>query len=329
MLDIGRREFITLLGGAAAAYPLAAAAQQPGRIRRVGILLGTTASGPEPVPAFVRGLRELGWADGGNVRFEYRAVAGDIDRFRTYAAELINQAPDVILVQSNPGLAALQQATRSIPIVFVQVADPVGSGFIASLARPGGNITGFTNFEPSMGNKWLELLKEISPQVTRGLVLMHPETIANINMARAADAAGPTIGIEVTVAGVHDAAEIERAIAAFASAPNSGLIVIPHTVTVVNHGRIIELAARNRLPTVFAFRYSAATGALMSYGVDADDLYRRASAYVDRILRGAMPAELPVQAPNKFELVINLKTAKALGLNVPPTMLARADEVIE
>ena len=329
MLDIGRREFITLLGGAAAAYPLAAAAQQPGRIRRVGILLGTTASGPEPVPAFVRGLRELGWADGRNVRFEYRAVAGDIDRFRTYAAELINQAPDVILVQSNPGLAALQQATRSIPIVFVQVADPVGSGFIASLARPGGNITGFTNFEPPMGSKWLELLKEISPQVTRGLVLMHPETIANINMARAADAAGPTIGIEVTVAGVHDAAEIERAIAAFASEPNGGLIVIPHTVTVVNHGRIIELAARNRLPTVFAFRYSAATGALMSYGVDADDLYRRASAYVDRILRGAMPAELPVQAPNKFELVINLKTAKALGIEVPATLLARADEVIE
>jgi putative tryptophan/tyrosine transport system substrate-binding protein len=326
---VNRRKFITLLGGAAAAWPLAVSAEQPGRIRRVGILLGTTASGPEPVPAFVQGMRELGWADGRNVRFEYRAVAGDIDRFRTYAAELVSQSPDVILVQSNPGLAALQQASRSIPIVFVQVADPVGSGFIASLARPGGNITGFTNFEPSMGSKWLELLKEINPQVTRGLVLMHPETIANVNMARAADAAAPTVGIKVTVAGVHDAAEIERAITAFASAPNSGLIVIPHTVTVVNHGRIIDLADRNRLPTVFAFRYSAATGALISYGVDADDLYRRASAYVDRILRGAMPAELPVQAPNKFELVINLKTAKALGLDVPPTLLARADEVIE
>jgi len=324
-----RREFITLLGGAAAMWPRAARAQQPGRIRRVGILLGTTASGPEPVPAFVQGMRELGWADGRNVRFEYRAVAGDIDRFRTYAAELVSQAPDVILVQSNPGLAALQQATRGIPIVFVQVADPVGSGFIASLARPGGNTTGFTNFEPPMGSKWLELLKEISPQVTRGLVLMHPETIANVNMARAADAAAPTVGIKVTVAGVHDAAEIERAITAFASAPDSGLIVIPHAVTVVNHGRIIDLADRNRLPTVFAFRYSAASGALMSYGVDADDLYRRASAYVDRILRGAMPAELPVQAPNKFELVINLKTAKALGIEVPATLLARADEVIE
>jgi putative tryptophan/tyrosine transport system substrate-binding protein len=324
-----RREFITLLGGAAAMWPRAARAQQPGRIRRVGMLLGTTASGPEPVPAFVQGMRELGWADGRNVRFEYRAVAGDIDRFRTYAAELVSQSPDVILVQSNPGLAALQQATRGIPIVFVQVADPVGSGFIASLARPGGNTTGFTNFEPPMGSKWLELLKEISPQVTRGLVLMHPETIANVNMARAADAAAPTVGIKVTVAGVHDAAEIERAITAFASAPDSGLIVIPHAVTVVNHGRIIDLADRNRLPTVFAFRYSAASGALMSYGVDADDLYRRASAYVDRILRGAMPAELPVQAPNKFELVINLKTAKALGIEVPATLLARADEVIE
>ena len=323
-----RREFITLLGGAAA-WPLASAAQQPGRIRRVGILLGTTASGPEPVPAFVQGLRELGWTDGRNVRLEYRAVAGDIDRFRTYAAELVSQIPDVIVVQSNPGLAALQQATPSIPIVFVQVADPVGSGFIASLARPGGNITGFANFEPSMGNKWLELLKEISSQVTRGLILMHPETIANVNMSRAADAAAPTVGIKVTVAGVHDAGEIERAIAAFASEPNGGLIVIPHAVTVVNHGRIIDLAARNLLPTVFAFRYSAARGALMSYGVDADDLYRRAAAYVDRILRGATPSELPVQAPTKFELVINLTTAKALGLDVPPTLLARADEVIE
>ena len=241
-----RRQFITLLGGAAAAYPLAAAAQQPGRIRRVGILLGTTASGPEPVPAFVRGLRELGWADGGNVRFEYRAVAGDIDRFRTYAAELINQAPDVILVQSNPGLAALQQATRSIPIVFVQVADPVGSGFIASLARPGGNITGFTNFEPSMGSKWLEFLKEISPQVTRGLVLMHPETAANVSMSRAAEAAAEASGIKLAVAGVHNAAEIELAITKFAGEPSGGLIVIPHSVTVVNQVPIIELAARNR-----------------------------------------------------------------------------------
>jgi putative ABC transport system substrate-binding protein len=325
-----RREFILALGGAAAAWPLAARAQQPERMRRIGVLLGTTASGPEPVPAFVQRLRELGWTDGGNVRLEYRAIAGNIDRFRTYAAELVTQAPDVILVQSNPGLAALQEITRSIPIVFVQVADPVASGFVASLARPGGNITGFTNFEPSMGSKWLELLKEISPRVTRGLVLMHPETAANVSMSRAADAAAPAVGIKVTVAGVRNDAEIERAIAAFAAESNGGgLIAIPHTVTVVNHRRIIDLATRNLLPTVFAFRYSAAAGALMSYGVDADDLYQRAAAYVDRILKGARPSELPVQAPTKFELVINLKTAKAIGLEVPPTLLARADEVIE
>jgi putative ABC transport system substrate-binding protein len=298
-------------------------------MRRIGILLGTTASGPEPVPAFVQALRELGWTDGRNVRFEYRAIAGDIERFRLFAAELVSQAPEVILVQSNPGLEALRQATRSIPIVFVQVADPVGSGFITSLARPGGNITGFTNFEPSMGSKWLDLLKEISPQVTRGLVLMHPETAANVSMSRAAEAAAAAVGIKVTIAGVHDAAEIERSIVAFGAEPNGGLIAIPHTVTVVNHRRIIDLAARNALPTVFAFRYSAAAGALMSYGVDADDLYRRAAAYVDRILKGARPSELPVQAPTKFELVINLKTAKAIGLEVMPTLLARADEVIE
>jgi putative tryptophan/tyrosine transport system substrate-binding protein len=324
-----RREFIALLGGAAAAWPLKARAQQPERMRRVGILLGTTASGPEPVPAFAQGLRELGWTEGRNVRFEYRAIDGDIDRFRTYAAELVNLAPDVILVQSNPGLAALQQATHSIPIVFVQVADPVASGFVGSLARPGGNITGFSNFEPSMGSKWLELLKESSPRVGRSLILMHPETAANISISRAAEAAGPDLGIKVTVAGVHDAAEIERAIAAFATEPNGGLIAIPHTVTVVNHVQIIGAALRNRLPTVFAFRYSAVAGALTSYGVDADDLYRRAATYVDRILKGAKPSDLPVQAPTKFELVINLKTAKALGLDVPPTLLARADEVIE
>ena len=298
-------------------------------MRRIGILLGTTASGPEPVPEFVQALRELGWTDGRNVRFEYRAIAGDIERFRLFAAELVSQAPEVILVQSNPGLEALRQATRSIPIVFVQVADPVGSGFITSLARPGGNITGFTNFEPSMGSKWLDLLKEISPQVTRGLVLMHPETAANVSMSRAAEAAAAAIGIKVTIAGVHDAAEIERSIVAFGAEPNGGLIAIPHTVTVVNHRRIIDLAARNALPTVFAFRYSAAAGALMSYGVDADDLYRRAAAYVDRILKGARPSELPVQAPTKFELVINLKTAKALNITMPPSLLARADEVIE
>ena len=323
-----RRKFIKV-AGIAAAWPLAASAQLTDQIRRVGVLLGTTASGPEPVPAFVQGLRDLGWTDGRNVRLEYRAIAGDIGRFRTYATELVNHAPDVILVQSNPGLEALQQATRSIPIVFVQVADPVGSGFIASLARPGGNTTGFTNFEPSMGSKWLELLREISPEITHCLVLMHPETAANVSMSRAAEAAAVTTGTKLAVAGVHNAAEIELAITKYVGEPNGGLIAIPHTVTVVNQGPIIDLAARNRLPTIFAFRYSTVAGALMSYGVDADDLYRRAASYVDRILKGTKPSDLPVQAPTKFELAINLKTARALGIGVPATLLARADEVIE
>jgi putative ABC transport system substrate-binding protein len=323
-----RRKFIKITG-VAAAWPLAASAQLTERIRRVGVLLGTTASGPEPVPAFVQGLRDLGWTDGRNVRLEYRAIAGDIGRFRTYVTELVNHAPDVILVQSNPGLEALQQATRSIPIVFVQVADPVGSGFIASLARPGGNTTGFTNFEPSMGSKWLELLREISPEITHCLVLMHPETAANVSMSRAAEAAAVTTGTKLAVAGVHNATEIELAITKYVGEPNGGLIAIPHTVTVVNQGPIIDLAARNRLPTIFAFRYSTVAGALMSYGVDADDLYRRAASYVDRILKGTKPSDLPVQAPTKFELAINLKTARALGIGVPATLLARADEVIE
>ena len=324
-----RRELMTLLGGAAA-WPITARAQRHSeRVHHVGMLLGTTQSGPEPVPAFVQELRRLGWTEGLDVRIEYRASAGDIERFRTYAAELVSLAPDVILVQSNPGLAALQQVTRTIPIVFVQVADPVGSGFIESLARPGGNTTGFTNFKSSMGSKWLELLKHVSPRTTRILVLLHPETAANMTFWRAAEAVAPSLGVEVKMAGVHDAAEIERAVMTFSHQEDGGLIAMPHAVTVVNHQLIIDLAMRHRLPVLFAFRYSAIAGALMSYGVDADDLYRRAAAYVDRILKGAKPAELPVQAPVKFELVINLKTAKALGLDLPPTLLARADEVIE
>lgn len=324
-----RRDVIALVGGAAA-WPLAARAQGSAqRMHHVGVLLGTTETGPEPVPAFVQGLRKLGWTEGRDIRLEYRAIAGDINRFRAYATELVGSAPDVILVQSNPGLAALQQVTRTIPIVFVQVADPVGSGFVESLAKPGGNTTGFTNFESSMGSKWLQLLKEVRPQITRVLILLHPETAANMTLWRAAEAAAPSLGVNVAMAGVHNAAEIERAIIDFSGDENSGLIALPHTVTVVNHELIIGLAMRNRLPALFAFRYSTVAGALMSYGVDADDLYRRAAGYVDRILRGAKPAELPVQAPVKFELVVNLKTAKALGLSVPRPLLMRADEVIK
>jgi putative tryptophan/tyrosine transport system substrate-binding protein len=326
---VRRRDFIGLLGGAAAWPDAARGQQRTERIRRVGVLLGTTETGPEPVPAFVQALHNLGWTEGRDVRIEYRAIAGDIDRFRASAAELVRSAPDVILVQSNPGLAALQQVTRTIPIVFVQVADPVGSGFVASLAKPGGNTTGFSNFEPSMGSKWLELLKEMSPRTTRVLALLHPETAANMTFWRAAEAVAPALGVELTMAGVHNAAEIERAVGAFPGEENGGLISVPHTVTVVNHQLIIDLGLRRRLPVLFAFRYSAVAGALMSYGVDADDLYRRAAAYVDRILKGVTPAELPVQAPVKFELVINLKTARALGLTVPRSLLVRADEVIQ
>jgi putative ABC transport system substrate-binding protein len=324
-----RRDFIAFLGSAVGWPRMADAQSSSKRIHRVGVLLGTTSTGPEPIAAFVQGLQSLGWTDGNNVSIAYRAIAGDIDRFRTFAAELVGQAPDVILVQSNPGLAALQQVTRTIPIVFVQVADPVGSGFIQSLARPGGNTTGFSNFESPMGSKWLEVLKEMSPRVTRVLVLLHPETKANMTLWRAAEAAAPAFGVNPMLAGVHDADEIERAITAFSGGEDGGIIAMPHTVTVVNHRLIIELAARNRLPTVFAFRYSALSGALMSYGVDADDLYRRAAVYIDRILKGATPAELPVQAPIKFELVINLATARTLGIAVPRSLLARADEVIE
>ena len=325
-----RREFVTVLGAMAIGWPIAAGAQRSTkRMQQVGVLLGTTTTGPEPVPAFVKGMRGLGWIEGHNLRIRYRAIDGDLDRFRTYAAELVEQAPDVMLVQSNPGLAALQQATRTIPIVFVQVADPVGSGFIESLARPGGNTTGFTNFESSMGSKWLELLKEMSPQLQRVLILLHPETAANMSFWRTAEAVAPSLGVKLSMAGVHDPAEIAKAIGAFSGDEHGGLIAVPHTVTVVNHQLIIEMAARSRMPTIFAFRYSAIAGALMSYGVDADDLYRRAAVYVDRILKGAKAAELPVQAPMKFDLAINLKTARTLGLTVPRSLLARADEVLE
>jgi putative ABC transport system substrate-binding protein len=324
-----RRDFLTTSVGAIASSCVLARAVSAERMRRVGMLLGTTASGPEPVGAFVRRLEELGWVDGRNIRIEYRAVAGDLGRFREAARELATLAPDVIFVQSNPGLAALRQVTDTIPIVFVQVADPVGSGFVGSLARPGGNVTGFTNFEGSMGGKWIEALKEIAPATARVLILLHPETAANLAMARAAEAAAPTVALTTAMAGVHNAEEIESAITAFAHEPHGGVIAIPHTVTVVNHELIARLAARDSLPVVYAFRYMTKAGGLMSYGVDADDLYRRAAAYVDRILNGAKPGDLPVQAPTKFELVINRRTVRALGLTIPRPLLARADEVIE
>lgn len=326
-----RREFVTLLGGVAAGWPLAARAQQLERLRRIGVLIGTAPTGQNPAAyaGFVGRLGALGWTDGRNVRIEIRWANSDPALMRTYGAELAAQSPDVFLVQSNPALAAVRPLARNTPIVFVHVADPVGSGFVASLARPGGNITGFTNFEPSMGSKWLQTLKEVAPGVFHAASLFHPETAANVAFWREAEAAAPKVGISLTAAGVHDAGEVERAITAVAAQPNGGLLIFPHTVTEVHLPLVIELADKHRLPAVYPFRYHAEAGGLLSYGVDALDLVPRAADYVDRIMRGANPGELPVQAPTKFELLINLKTARALGLEVSSSLLARADKVIE
>jgi putative tryptophan/tyrosine transport system substrate-binding protein len=325
-----RRDFITPLGSAVA-WPLTARAQQSGRVRRIGVLNGTAPTGQNSAAyaAFLRRLGELGWTDGRNVRIEVRWANSDLGLMRSYGTELAGHSPDVFLVQSNPALAVLRPLAGNTPIVFVHVADPVGSGFVASLARPGGNITGFTNFEPSMGSKWLQTLNQLAPHVTHAAALFHPETPANVAFWREAEAAAAKVGISVVAAGVHDAGEVERAITAVAVQPNGGLVIYPHTVTEVHLRLIIELAGKYRLPAVYPFRYHAEAGGLLSYGVDALDLVPRAADYVDRILKGAKPADLPVQAPTKFELVINLKTAKALGLDVPTTLLARADEVIE
>jgi putative tryptophan/tyrosine transport system substrate-binding protein len=323
-----RRAFITLIGGGAAAWPLAARAQQR-QIRRLAMLLPT---GPEraSIEVGVQRLRELGWADGDNLRIDYHWISGmDFELLRNRAAEVVSTAPDVIWVLSNPVLAALQRSTHTVPTVFVQVADPVGSGFVESLARPGGNTTGFTNFEDSMASKWLQLLKELAPRTGRALILFHPETAAHSAFRRTLEAASAALGLELTPAGIREPGDIERAIASFADQPNGGLIPLPHPLTVNNRDTIIGLAARHRLPAVYPFRYFATAGGLLSYGSDATDLWRRSASYVDRILRGAKPADLPVQAPTKFELFINQKTAKALGLNVPDKLLALADGVIE
>jgi putative ABC transport system substrate-binding protein len=283
------------------------------------------------ITAFREALDKLGWKPGHNIQIDARWPAGDVSRVRAYAAELVSRTPDLILATNNPGLAALRQETRTIPIVFAAVTDPVGGGFVESLARPGGNITGFTNFETSLGGKWLELLKEIAPSVTRVAVIHHPETASNVAILRSAEAAASSLGLRLTPFGVHNAVEIERAVTAFAAESDGGLFVVQHPVTVtgVHSALIIRLAERHRLPAIYAYRTFATDGGLISYGVDPVDLFRRAAGYVDRILRGEKPADLPVQAPTKFELVINLKTAKALGLEVPPKLLALADEVIE
>jgi putative ABC transport system substrate-binding protein len=326
-----RRAFITLLGGAAA-WPLAARAQQAERVRRIGVLMNLAADdaeGQARLAAFLQGLQEAGWAVGQNVRIDLRWGAGDPDRFRKQAAELVALTPDVVLASSLPVVGPLLQATRTVPIVFVQVVDPVGAGLVASLAQPGGNATGFTNSEFGIAAKWVELLKEIAPGVTRVAVLRDAASSSGIGQFGAIQSVAPSFGMELTPVGVSDAGEIERAVTAFARASNGGLIVTPVTLSIVHRDLIITLAARHRLPAVYGLRPFVTSGGLISYASDTISPYRRAASYVDRILKGEKPANLPVQSPTKYELVINLKTAKALGLDLPATVLARADEVIE
>jgi ABC-type uncharacterized transport system substrate-binding protein len=326
-----RRDFITLVGGLAA-WPLAARAEQRERMRRIGALMAITADDPESqarLAAFAQGLQQSGWTIGHNVRIDHRFAGTNADDLRRSAAELVALAPDVILAQSSWAIVPLLQATRTIPIVFTIVADPVGAGFVDSLARPGGNATGFTNFEYAFGGKWLELLKEIAPGVTRVAVIRESGTAAGPAQFGAIQAVAPSLGVELRPIDLRDASEFERAITAFAQGPNGGVIVTGSAAAVVHRKLIAALAARNRLPAVYNSRYFVADGGLISYGFDAVDQFRRAAGYVDRILKGEKPADLPVQAPVKYELVVNLKTAKALGLEIPTTVLARADEVIE
>jgi putative tryptophan/tyrosine transport system substrate-binding protein len=326
-----RRAFITLIGGAAT-WPLAVRAQQGERLRRVGVLMALAANdaeGQDRIGALLQGLQEHGWAVGRNVRIDIRWAAGNADDIRKYAAELVALAPDAILAQSSAAVASLLQATRSIPIVFAGVADPVGAGYVDSVARPGGNATGFLVWEYSIAAKWLELLKEIAPGVTRAAVVRESATATGPGQFAVIQAAAPSLGVELRVVDTRDAGEIERAITAFAQSANGGLVVTGSSGALFHRGLIVALAARHRLPAVYSARYFVTDGGLISYGPDFVDQYRRAAGYVDRILKGEKPGDLPVQAPTKYELVINLKTAKALGLDVPTSLLARADEVIE
>jgi len=326
-----RRAFIAALGGAAA-WPLAAGAQEPERRRRIGVLMNRAAGNPEGqtrFAAFLQGLQEAGWAVGRNVRIDIRWGTDDVDRQRTYAAELVALVPDIILASGTLSLAAMQQASRSVPIVFAAVADPVGGGFVDSLARPGGNVTGFMLFEYSLSGRWLELLKQIAPRSTRAAVLRNAANPAGNAQFGAIQAMAPSLGIEVSPINLHDAVEIERAVAGFARSANGGLIVTTSASGTIHGDLIVTLAARYKLPAVYGNRLAVDGGGLISYGPDFTDQFRRAAGYVDRILKGEKPADLPVQAPTKYETVINLKTAKALGLDVPPMLLARADEIIE
>jgi putative ABC transport system substrate-binding protein len=326
-----RRDLIALLGSTAAAWPLGARAQQLERMRRIGVLMSVAADGPEGqarLAAFKNRLQQLGWTDGSNVRIDQRWGAGDAERSRKYAAELVALSPDIILASGDP-VMAVHQATRTVPIVFTIIADPVGAGLVESLARPGGNVSGFMSYEHGFGAKWLELLKEITPSVKRAAVIRNADESSGIAQFAGIQGAASTLGVELTPIGVRDAGEIERAVTAFARSPNGGLIVTGSAPAAIHRDLIVTLAARHKLPAVYFGRFMSTAGGLISYGPDLVDQHRQAAEYVDRILKGANPAELPVQAPTKYELVINLKTAKALGLDVPRTLLVAADEVIE
>jgi putative ABC transport system substrate-binding protein len=322
-----RRQFITLLGGTAAPWPLAARAQQSERVRRIGVLFGGF-SAPAQIAAFQQGLEQSGWTDGRNVRIEYRSGSGNLDNVRQYAAELVALTPDVIVAGGSVTMVPLQ-AIRTVPIVFVSIADPVGAGYVDSLARPGGNATGFTLGEYGLSGKWLELLKEIAPGVKRAAVLRDTAEAVGIGQFGVIQSAAASLGLEVSPINLGDTAAIERSVGDFARSPNGGLVVTTSASSVAHRETILALAARHKLPAVYWASQFVAAGGLISYAADSVDQYRRAAGYVDRILRGAKPADLPVQAPTKFQLVINLKTARALGLAIPPTLLAIADEVIE
>jgi putative ABC transport system substrate-binding protein len=333
MPGMKRREFVALLGGvAASARPSSASAQRSDRQRRIGVLMPLPVDDPEArarFAAFAQGIAQFGWADGRNVRIDTRSGEVDSDRLRGYAAELAALSPDVILANGSAAVGALQQAAKTLPIVFVAVIDPVGARFIQSMARPGGNITGFTNYEYGISGKWLELLKEIAPRLMRVAVIHDPAIAAGGGQLGTLQAVAPSLGLELSALSVRDTAELDHGVASFAREPNGGLIVTGSTLATLDRMLLVTLAARHKLPAIYSLRFFVASGGLISYGPDRIDQYRRAAGYVDRILRGEKPADLPVQAPVKYELTINLKTAKALGLDIPPTLLARADEVIE
>jgi putative tryptophan/tyrosine transport system substrate-binding protein len=331
MLGMKRREFITLIGGAAAAWPLAVPAQTK-QMRRIGVLMGLAAGDPEAqsrVVAFESSLRDMGWVKGRNLSIEYR-WAGDGNLLRDHAAELLAMAPDLIFANSTPVTVALREQSQAVPIVFTQVVDPVGQGLVSNLARPSGNLTGFTSFEFSIGTKWLEALKQTAPRVTRVALVFNPQSAPYADLfLRPVEAAAPSFSVTPIAAAVRDSADVDRVFDALVHEPNGGLMVLPDISMTNYREAIVALAARHRVPAIYPFRFFATSGGLMSYGTDVVEIFRRAAGYVDRILKGTSPGELPIQAPNKYELVINLKTAKALGLELPPTLVARADEVIE